>query len=136
LRASAARAGASCNARFLYLGEINDNQREAWCRVIEGFEEEAGQSRQLALFPPNRDLPDHATGYGIQIHLGQMQLHRPANGAPAGWPASSMSNLGLDSFFQACLPPSREGTPWHQILQTLVCYRPIDPGSEWRLHRH
>jgi hypothetical protein len=22
-----------------------------------------------------------------------------------------------------------------QILQTLVCYRLIDPGSEWRLHR-
>ena len=34
-----------------------------------------------------------------------------------------------------CLPPSREGTSWQHILQTLVCYRLIDPGSEWRLHR-
>jgi hypothetical protein len=33
------------------------------------------------------------------------------------------------------LPDSREGTRWSQILQTLVCYRLIDPGSEWRLHR-
>jgi len=24
---------------------------------------------------------------------------------------------------------------WRHILQTLVCYRLIDPGSEWRLHR-
>jgi transposase len=33
------------------------------------------------------------------------------------------------------LPDSREGTCWRYILQTLVCYRLIDPGSEWRLHR-
>src|SRR5262249_44755840 len=32
-------------------------------------------------------------------------------------------------------PDSREGTNWQHILQTLVCYRLIDPGSEWRLHR-
>ncbi|HEY5572430.1 MAG TPA: IS1634 family transposase, partial [Anaerolineales bacterium] len=30
---------------------------------------------------------------------------------------------------------SREGTCWQHVLQTLVCYRLIDPGSEWRLHR-
>ena len=30
---------------------------------------------------------------------------------------------------------SRKGTRWRHILQTLVCYRLIDPGSEWRLHR-
>ena len=29
----------------------------------------------------------------------------------------------------------REGTCWQHIVQTLVCYRLIDPGSEWRLHR-
>ena len=33
------------------------------------------------------------------------------------------------------MPNSREGTSWQHILQTLVCYRLIDPGSEWRLHR-
>jgi transposase len=33
------------------------------------------------------------------------------------------------------LPDSREGTCWQHVLQTLVCYRLIDPGSEWRLHR-
>jgi hypothetical protein len=30
---------------------------------------------------------------------------------------------------------SREGTDWEHVLQTLVCYRLLDPGSEWRLHR-
>ena len=33
------------------------------------------------------------------------------------------------------LPPSRKGTRWDLILQTLCAYRLIDPGSEWRLHR-
>src|SRR6266853_3392028 len=28
-----------------------------------------------------------------------------------------------------------EGHSWQHVLQTLVCYRLIDPGSEWRLHR-
>jgi hypothetical protein len=43
--------------------------------------------------------------------------------------------LELDRFWACRLPPSREGTRWQHILQTLVCYRLIDPGSEWRLHR-
>jgi transposase len=43
--------------------------------------------------------------------------------------------LELDRFWSARLPDSRQGTQWRHILQTLVCYRLIDPGSEWRLHR-
>src|SRR5712691_5938865 len=45
------------------------------------------------------------------------------------------AQLGLDRFWATHLPDSREGTCWQHILQTLVCYRLIDPGSEWRLHR-
>jgi len=30
---------------------------------------------------------------------------------------------------------SRKGTQWLAVLKTLVAYRLIDPGSEWRLHR-
>ena len=44
--------------------------------------------------------------------------------------------LGLGEFWREKLPPSREGTRWEKVLQTLVLYRLIDPGSEWRLHRH
>ena len=43
--------------------------------------------------------------------------------------------LELDCFWSTHLPDSRKGTQWRHILQTLVCYRLIDPGSEWRLHR-
>jgi hypothetical protein len=41
----------------------------------------------------------------------------------------------LDAFWQPHLPPSRKGTRWLNVLKTLVAYRLIDPGSEWRLHR-
>ncbi|MBM9515358.1 IS1634 family transposase, partial [Desulfobulbus marinus] len=30
---------------------------------------------------------------------------------------------------------SRKGTKWLNVLKTLVTYRLISPGSEWRLHR-
>jgi transposase len=43
--------------------------------------------------------------------------------------------LELDRFWTERLADSRNGTQWRHILQTLVCYRLIDPGSEWRLHR-
>ena len=46
------------------------------------------------------------------------------------------SKLGLDRFWAERLPPSRKGTRWDWVLQILVTYRLLDPGSEWRLYRH
>jgi transposase len=121
--------------QVLYLGEINDSQHEAWCRVIEAFDEEAQQSRQLALFPADRPMPGHAEGHGVRVQLGAMQLHRPRQWGACWLACHLYEQLELDRFFAARLPDSREGTCWRHILQTLVCYRLIDPGSEWRLHR-
>jgi transposase len=121
--------------QVLYLGEINDNQHEAWCRTIEAFDEEAQHPRQLALFPADRAMPVHAAGYGVQVRLGAMQLHRPRQWGACWLACQLYEQLALDRFWAACLPDSREGTCWRHILQTLVCYRLIDPGSEWRLHR-
>ena len=42
----------------------------------------------------------------------------------------------MDTFWCEHLTRSRKGTDWAKVLQTLVCYRLIEPGSEWRLHRH
>jgi hypothetical protein len=38
-------------------------------------------------------------------------------------------------FWAERLPTSRKGTRWDDVLQVLVAYRLIAPGSEWRLHR-
>jgi transposase len=121
--------------QVLYLGEINDSQREAWCRVIEAFDEGTGRQTQLALFPADRAVPAHAQGHGVQVRLDAMELHRPRQWGACWLACQVYEQLGLDRFWAQRLPDSREGTCWQHILQTLVCYRLIDPGSEWRLHR-
>src|ERR1700688_359530 len=121
--------------QVLYLGEINDSQRESWCRTIEVFDEKRERTLPLALFPADRQLPDFAAGFGVQVRLKEMELHRPRQWGACWLACDLYEQLGLDDFWAECLPDSREGTCWQHILQTLVCYRLIDPGSEWRLHR-
>ena len=41
----------------------------------------------------------------------------------------------MDRFWAERLPPNRKGTRWDLVLRTLVTYRLLAPGSEWRLHR-
>src|SRR4029077_12018927 len=120
---------------ILYLGEINDGQHEAWCRQIEAFDEASGRHRQLALFSAEQAVPDHAKGLGVQVRLDAMELHRPRQWGACWLPCHLYEQLELDRIFAPLLPNSREGTNWQHILQRLVCYRLIDPGSEWRLHR-
>ena len=43
--------------QVLYLGEINDSQRAAWCRSIEVVEG-TQRSKQVALFPSDREAPE------------------------------------------------------------------------------
>ena len=121
--------------QVLYLGEINDGQREAWCEVIDPFDEGSSRRRQLALFPADREIPDSAEGYGVQVRLEAMELHRPRQWGACWLACQLYEQLELDRFWSARLPNSRKGTRWRHVLQTLVCYRLIDPGSEWRLHR-
>jgi transposase len=119
----------------LYLGEINDSQHAAWSRVIEAFDEESQRPRQLALFPAGRDVPDHAASFGVKVRLDAMELHRPRQWGACWLACQLCEQLELDRFWAPRLPDSREGKSWRHILKTLVCYRLIDPGSEWRLHR-
>ena len=57
-----------------------------------------------------------------------------ASGVRVGWPASCGISCGWMTSTPR-LPDSRKGTHWRNVLKTLVAYRLIDPGSEWRLHR-
>ena len=49
--------GRTVQRHVLYLGEINDAQRAAWCQTIEAFDEGGHQARQIALFPEDRAAP-------------------------------------------------------------------------------
>ena len=119
----------------LYLGEINDSQKESWCRVLEGFDDTAGKNRQMALFAWDREIPAHAVDIGIGVRLKDFSLHRPRQWGACWLACELYAQLGLDEFWGKRLPDSREGTCWRHIVQTLVCYRLIAPGSEWKLHR-
>ena len=117
--------------QVLYLGEINASQREAWRKTVEVHER--GARRQVALFPAGSMPADDVDAIGVR--LSELSLRR-ARQWGACWLALDLwQQLELDGFWRARLRPSREGTPWLKVLKTLVAYRLIDPGSEWRLHR-
>jgi len=119
--------------QVLYLGEINDSQQEAWRRTIEVFED--GSPKTTALFPEDRsyEINDNQI---VKVLLKDIELRRPRQWG-ACWLAYALyKQLGLDTFWAERLTPSRKGTRWDLIAQALCCYRLIDPGSEWRLHRH
>ncbi|MCZ7564788.1 MAG: hypothetical protein M5U08_14215 [Burkholderiales bacterium] len=118
----------------LYLGEINDSQREAWIRSIEAFDEEAHCQRRLTLFPADRELPvDRADA--VRVRLSEFELRRPRQWGACWLFCELWEQLGLREFWSERLGVSREGTDWEHVLQVLTAYRLIDPGSEWRLHR-
>jgi len=119
----------------LYLGEINDSQREAWRTTIEVFEDGSAHPRTIALFPEDRCEPIEDESV-VQIKLKDLQLHRPRQWGGCWLACHLYEQLGLDGFWSQRLQASRKGTRWDQVLQTSVCYRLLDPGSEWRLHRH
>lgn len=121
--------------QVLYLGEINDSQRGAWCRTIQVVDPTGNAPTQVALFPDDRTPPVLECDT-VQIRLSGLSLHRPRQWGACWLACERWSLLRLDDFWRPRLPPSRKGTRWLNVLKTLVCYRLIDPGSEWRLHRH
>ena len=118
----------------LYLGEINDGQEAAWRRSIEVFADGEAEPRQMALFAEGRALPV-ADSEVVQIRLGALALRRPRQWGGCWLAGVLWDQLRLDGFWSARLAPSRKGTRWLHVLKTLVFYRLLDPGSEWRLHR-
>jgi transposase len=126
--------GRVAQRQVLYLGEINDSQKDSWCKTIEVLEEGHGLPRQVALFPEDRTVPEGELEV-IQVRLEQLELRRPRQWGACWLACLLWDQLQLEEFWGERLPPSREGTRWPNVLKTLVCYRLIAPGSEWRLHR-
>ena len=128
------RGGRVVQRQVLYLGEINDSQRAAWCRSIAVLDETAG-ARQLALFPADRAAPALDCEV-VQIRVTDVEVHDPRQWGACWLALTVWDRLELDRFWGPRLPPSRQGTRWLDVLKVQVCYRLIDPGSDWRLHRH
>jgi len=118
----------------LYLGEINDQQQAAWQKTIEIFEHGQVVPRTVALFPEDREVEIDGA-HIVRVKLGELQLRHPRQWGACWLACHLYEELGLNEFWAQRLPPSRKGTRWDLVLQTLCAYRLIDPGSEWRLHR-
>lgn len=127
--------GKVAHRHVLYLGEINDSQREAWQQTIDVMDERDGGCRQMALFPCDHG-PAPLRADAVQVRLSQMRLCRPRQWGACWLGDHLWRTLELDTFFSPRLGTSREGTDWEKVLRILVLYRLISPGSEWRLHRH
>jgi hypothetical protein len=116
----------------LYLGEINDSQQSAWRKTLEVFDEEKQQTRNLSLFPADREVPADSID-SLQVNLAGLELRRPR---PFGncWLASELwRQLGLTEFWQERLPAGREDVSWEKVLRLLVVNRLLEPGTgSWK----
>ena len=121
--------------QVLYLGELNDNQRAGWIRTIEAIWGEKPTARQLALFPDDREALPIADYETVKVRLDKIELRRPREWGASWLGLYVWDMLELDTFWRSRLPSSRKGTSWLNMLKALVCYRLIDPGSEFRFHR-
>jgi len=119
----------------LYLGEINDQQQASWRKTLAVFDEEKQQLTEVSLFPEDRPLPEDAVD-SIQVRLSGLELR---HARPFGncWLASELwHQLGLNEFWRERLPEGRESVSWEKVLRLLVVNRLLEPGSEFRVHRH
>src|SRR6266700_5314760 len=120
--------------QVLYLGRLTAAQEASWEKLAQRFETVGPTGEPLPGLASERELRGKEAA-AIAVHLKHFRIERPRQWG-ACWVALMIWNLlKLSEFWSSRLPPSREGTRWLNVLITLVIYRLIDPGSEWRLHR-
>jgi len=129
------QSGKVAQRQVLYLGEINDSQQAAWRKTLEVFDEEEQRITPLSLFPEDRPVPADAID-SVQVKLGEMKLERARPYGNCWLGCELWRQLQLDRFWSEKLPQGREGVAWPQVLELLVVNQLIEPGSEFRLHRH
>ena len=118
----------------LYLGRLTAAQELSWQKTAKEFGAACASDQSLPGLATEREL-QRKEAAAIAVHLKRFRIERPRQWG-ACWVALIAWNiLKLSEFWSRRLPPSREGTRWLNVLITLVVYRLIDPGSEWRLHR-
>jgi len=129
------QSGKVAQRQVLYLGEINDSQQSAWRKTLEVFDESQQRYTPLSLFPEDRPVPPDALD-SVQVKLSEMKLERPRPYGNCWLGCELWRQLQLDRFWSEKLPQGREDVAWPQVLELLVVNRLIEPGSEFRLHRH
>jgi transposase len=120
--------------QVLYLGEINDSQEAAWRKTLEVFDETRRTGSQMSLFAEDRPIPPDAVN-ALSLRMSELTLRRSRSFGDCWLGLTLWRELGLDSFWRACLADERGDVPWERVLAILAINRLVDPGSEWRIHR-
>lgn len=128
-------SGKMSQRTVLYLGEINDSQQAAWLKTLAVFDEQEQRNREMSLFPDDREIPEEAIN-SLQVKLSGLELRRPRQFGNCWMACQVWRELGLEEFWQQRLPEGREAVSWEKVLRLLVVNRWIEPGSEFRVHRH
>ncbi len=68
--------GRTAQRTVLYLGEINDQQKAAWRKTLDVFDEEEQRYTSMSLFPEDRQIPVDAVD-SVQVKLSGLELRRP-----------------------------------------------------------
>ena len=63
----------------------------------------------FGFFPADRGLPGQAEGYGVQVRLDAMELHRPRQWGACWLSCELYEQLGLDQFWARRLPALARG---------------------------
>ena len=121
--------------QVLYLGEINDSQQAAWRKTLSVVAGRGQQPQAMSLFPDDRPVPPDALN-AVRVRMSEMLLRRPRAFGDCWLACELWRQLQLDRFWGMRLPQGKEDVPWAKVLQLLVVNRLIEPGSEFRVHRH
>ena len=128
-------SGRRFERHVLYLGEISDAQRASWERRVGVFDEGAGETRQMSLFPADLRGAGPDGEDSVRVLLGGFSLRRPRQWGACWAFCRLWDELGLDGFWGPLIPDSRKGTHWTDVLKVLCANRLIEPSGEWRVHR-
>jgi transposase len=128
-------SGKTAQRIVLYLGEINDQQQAGWRKTLDVFDEDKQSFVVMSLFPDDREVPSDVVD-SIQVKLSGLELRRPRVYGSCWLACELWHQLALDEFWLERLPEGREAISWEKVLRLLVINRLLDPGSEFRLHRH
>src|ERR1700756_2070600 len=93
----------------LYLGEINSSQELAWRKSIEVLDDEAGETRTLALFPEDCCEGLLADESIVRLRLSALTLRQPRQWGACWLALTLWQALELDEFWAERLLASRKG---------------------------
>ena len=105
---SAIVLGQEAQRTVLYLGEINDAQQAAWLKTLDVLDEHEQRSRELSLFPDDREIPEEA----VDSLQGEVERVGTTEAARIRRPFTAAH------LYILCRPLKEDGTCYH--LRCLV----------------